>query len=95
MQRADTRNPVFVCGGVLCAYKVDWFMRPVEFSNDGGDLIGGGLVTGCWWLPPRLDGSVRETREGNAALHHSLRGRENVESPCNTWGPLLQLQEIK
>lgn len=38
------KKPCVLCGGVLCFYKVHWFMRRVEFSNDGGDLIGGG-----WW----------------------------------------------
>lgn len=65
--------------------------------GNGGDLIGW-LVTGgvgVQWLPPRLEDRKGETREGDTVFHHSLRGRESVESPCNTWGLLLQPQEIK
>ena len=46
-----------------------------------------------WWLTPRQE--RWGTRAVDTALYRSLRGRESVESPCNTWGPLLQLQEIK
>ncbi len=42
---------------------------------------------GVQWLPSGLENRKGETREGNTVLHHSLRGRESVESPCNTWGP--------
>lgn len=69
----------------------------MELGNSGGDLIGG-LVTGGVggpWLPPGLEDRREETREGDTVLHHSPMGMECMESPCNTWGPLLQLQEIK
>lgn len=50
---------------------------------------------GGQWPPPGLENRRGETREGDTVLQPSLRGRENVETPCNTWGPLLQLQGIK
>lgn len=84
--------------GVLCYTK--GFTSPAEFGN-GGDLIGG-LVTGSTdvqWLPPGLEDKRGETREVDTVLHYSLRRKEggggSVESPCNTWGPLLKLQETK
>lgn len=47
------------------------------------------------WLPPELEHMGGETREGGIQYFTALRGgegrRENVENPCNTWGPLLNI----
>lgn len=97
--KSTHKNHCVFVRGVLCCEKEDCFLRRVEFCNSGGDLIVG-LVTGGaggggQWLPLGLEDMREETREGDTVLNHSLRERESVESPSNTWGPLLQLQEIK
>lgn len=51
---------------------------------------------GSQWLPVCLK-NRRKKKQGRG-LHYLTTprgGRENMESPTNTWGPLLQLQEIK
>lgn len=66
-------------------------------GNGGGDLTGG-LVTGGVGgqrLLPWLEDRRGATREGDTVLNHSLSVTESVESPCNTWGQLIQLQKIK
>ena len=71
-------------------------MPCADLGNGGGDLIGG-LVTGGVggpWLRPGLEDTRGKTREGDTVLHHSLRGRGNMESPCNGVHCFIKIQEI-
>lgn len=46
------------------------------------------------WLPPVHEHMGGETREGGYSTSLPSEGegrRENVENPCNTWGPLLNI----
>ena len=84
--------------GVLRYTKADWFTRHVELGNVG-DLIGGG----CWWQGLLVcSGCLLGFRTGEGKQGRGIQyfttlweGGESVESPRNTWGPLLQLQEFK
>lgn len=66
-------------------------MRRVDFSNGGGDLIGGLKSKGVGCIPPG-QGRKEQVREKQ---YLPTQRSESVESPYNTWGSLLQLQEIK
>lgn len=63
-------------------------MRRVVFVFGGDDLIRRLVTEGVNGL---MAGKGKQGRE----VQCSLRGRESMENPSNTWGLLLQLQEIK
>lgn len=67
-------------GGVQCYEKVDWCMRHVDFSNGGGDLIGGLKSKGVGCIPP---GQGRKEQVREKQYLHTQRS-ESVESSYKT-----------
>lgn len=92
-----TRPSVFLWAGSVL-HKV--FTSQADFANGSGDLIEGAGGKE-YWCAAAVSWALRQER-GNkgggfitSLLSEGEGRRESVESPCNTWGPFLKLQETK